>query len=283
MKRTVALVVLFFFPMTVSAVQILPSCADEGSCQASDFVALFVNLYQLGLELLAPVALLFFIIGGIILLTAAGYQERVKRGQQILSQVTAGVIIVLLSWVIIDTMIFTLTGDTQRTVFGSPWYQGSIWNPECAPIFREGCIDDGVRTLQTSLVALGYSVGGGGVDGRFGPDTTSAVRTFQSDYNAVLQPRACNACPGFELLPSLMVWREIFNRSYGVVCGPAEPIGPLGEWGLVWCGVPACSVTSQEANQKRLITDGTADEKTQEALATLQPVAQYYRDACLTE
>ena len=39
-----------------------------------------------------------------------------------------------------------------------------------------------VKTLQQGLSTLGYSVGQHGVDGRYGRDTTSAVRKFQQDY-----------------------------------------------------------------------------------------------------
>lgn len=108
---------------------ILPPCTETGNCNASDFLLLFINLYKFGLEILAPVAILFFVIGGIVILTAAGYSERIERGKKILSQVIAGVFIVLLSWVIIDTSVFLLTGDENRTVFGTPWYEGFIY--EC--------------------------------------------------------------------------------------------------------------------------------------------------------
>lgn len=259
------------------AVQILPSCTETGNCEARHFLELFVNLYKFGLEILAPVAILFFIIGGIIILTAAGYSERIERGKKMLSQVTAGVIIILLSWVIIDSMVFLLTGDRNRTVFGSPWYQGSIWNPACEPIFREGCRDSDVAILQNNLMALGYSVGASGADGLFGPDTTAAVRSFQQDFNSnVLMRYACSACAIFEF-QSVEVWRLVFSRDYGVVCGPRTPDEDEG----VWCALPACTVTTQQVNERRLTSDGTADEPTQDALEMLQPVAEQYRSVCL--
>lgn len=264
---------------TASAIDILPSCAASGNCEARHFLELFVNLYKLGLELLAPVAVLFFVIGGITLLTAAGYQERIKKGQQILSQTTAGVIIVLLSWVIIDTVVFTLTGEANRTVFGTPWYQGSIWNPACEPIFREGCEDSDVTVLQNQLISLGYSVGASGADGRFGTDTTDAVARFQADYNGkVLTRYACSACGSFDQT-SATIWGMVFDRLYGEnPCGPRT----AGESETIWCALPACTVTTQAVNEKRLTSDGSADEPTRAAVEQLQPVAELYRTICLS-
>ena len=40
-----------------------------------------------------------------------------------------------------------------------------------------------VRQLQQSLQDLGYDVGSTGVDGKYGPRTTRAVRAFKTDYN----------------------------------------------------------------------------------------------------
>lgn len=40
---------------------------------------------------------------------------------------------------------------------------------------------DAVKQLQRTLIKLGYSVGSTGVDGKYGPRTTSAVRAFKKD------------------------------------------------------------------------------------------------------
>ena len=45
---------------------------------------------------------------------------------------------------------------------------------------KRGASGDGVRVLQTRLLALGYDLGRGGADGKFGPATESAVRAFQA-------------------------------------------------------------------------------------------------------
>ncbi|MGW2517968.1 protein kinase domain-containing protein [Streptomyces sp. NPDC001617] len=46
---------------------------------------------------------------------------------------------------------------------------------------REGDSGNRVLQVQCMLTKRGYDVGGSGVDGEFGPDTTAAVESFQSD------------------------------------------------------------------------------------------------------
>ena len=42
---------------------------------------------------------------------------------------------------------------------------------------------DAVKAMQKDLEELGYTVGSTGVDGKYGPRTTRAVRAFKKDYN----------------------------------------------------------------------------------------------------
>ena len=42
---------------------------------------------------------------------------------------------------------------------------------------------DGVRKMQSQLEKIGYSVGRTGVDGKYGPLTSRAVKAFKKDYN----------------------------------------------------------------------------------------------------
>jgi peptidoglycan hydrolase-like protein with peptidoglycan-binding domain len=42
---------------------------------------------------------------------------------------------------------------------------------------------EAVRQLQSNLEEIGYTVGSTGVDGKYGPRTTAAVRAFKKDYN----------------------------------------------------------------------------------------------------
>jgi peptidoglycan hydrolase-like protein with peptidoglycan-binding domain len=42
---------------------------------------------------------------------------------------------------------------------------------------------EAVKALQTALQSAGYSVGSTGIDGKYGPRTTAAVRSFKKDYS----------------------------------------------------------------------------------------------------
>ena len=42
---------------------------------------------------------------------------------------------------------------------------------------------EAVRALQTKLQALGYPVGTTGIDGKYGPRTTAAVRSYKADFD----------------------------------------------------------------------------------------------------
>jgi spore germination cell wall hydrolase CwlJ-like protein len=52
---------------------------------------------------------------------------------------------------------------------------------------------DAVRAMQRKLEDLGYSVGSTGVDGKFGPRTTRAVRAFKQDNNISTQANILTA------------------------------------------------------------------------------------------
>jgi len=49
---------------------------------------------------------------------------------------------------------------------------------------------DAVKALQTELQRLGYSVGSTGIDGKYGPRTSRAVKAYQSDFGQASPPNA---------------------------------------------------------------------------------------------
>jgi GH24 family phage-related lysozyme (muramidase)/lysophospholipase L1-like esterase len=53
--------------------------------------------------------------------------------------------------------------------------------PDDSVLLQYGDTGSDVIKMQTALVALGYSIGSKGVDGKFGPDTRSALKRFQHD------------------------------------------------------------------------------------------------------
>lgn len=49
------------------------------------------------------------------------------------------------------------------------------------PVLRVGCKGDTVKAVQAILTGCGYSVGDSGIDGSYGPATTTAVKKYQTD------------------------------------------------------------------------------------------------------
>ena len=71
------------------------------------------------INIIFPLAILMIVIGGVILLTAGGDPGRIGQGKKILKAAIIGVIIIIVAWLIVDTIIVLLTPA------GSPfqaWY-----------------------------------------------------------------------------------------------------------------------------------------------------------------
>lgn len=102
-------------------------CFKEGNCTLSDFLLVFKGLADLMLSVLGAIALLFFIIGGVIWLTSGGSSGQIEKGKKILSGTVIGIIIVLGAWTLVNFIIVGLMPKGAReTFFGtgeSPWWK----------------------------------------------------------------------------------------------------------------------------------------------------------------
>ena len=69
-----------------------------------------------------PILVLMIIVGGITWITAGGSESRISRGKEIIRTAVIAIIILLVAWVIIDTVIVFLTPA------GAPWQNWSTIN-----------------------------------------------------------------------------------------------------------------------------------------------------------
>lgn len=129
----ISIFLTFLFAPNASAQYgaILPACIQNGNCGLCDFLVTFANIANYMLGALGSCALLLFVYGGIIWLTASGSVERIKKGKDILVNTIIGMIIVMFSWQIINLVISSLTGTTPVVVIfggygGQPWYNYCI-------------------------------------------------------------------------------------------------------------------------------------------------------------
>jgi len=74
--------------------------------QLSDNILDFVTL-----QLVFPIAALLFVAAGVVFLTSGGSDEKVTLAKKIFTNTVIGLIIVLCSWLLIDTLISTIAGS----------------------------------------------------------------------------------------------------------------------------------------------------------------------------
>ncbi|HEY4477027.1 MAG TPA: pilin [Candidatus Paceibacterota bacterium] len=87
------------------------------------------DLYQLGLNITeflmqaiaAPLAALMLAWGGIKMLTSAGNPSAINEGKKILTTALIGIFLVFFGWIVIDTILTTLSFGFHASNFGA-WY-----------------------------------------------------------------------------------------------------------------------------------------------------------------
>jgi len=70
--------------------------------------------------IIPPLAALFVVVGGFMMLTAGGNPQSVSRGRTVLTAVVIGLIIVYASWIFVNT-IFQALGVSQWAGLGNWW------------------------------------------------------------------------------------------------------------------------------------------------------------------
>jgi hypothetical protein len=79
-----------------------PISCNDATCLISQIVR-----YILGI--IAVIATLMFVWGGVMMLTSGGNADQVKRAKETLTWAAIGVIVIMLSWVIIKAVLQALT------------------------------------------------------------------------------------------------------------------------------------------------------------------------------
>ncbi|MCH8889054.1 hypothetical protein IID26_01355 [Patescibacteria group bacterium] len=99
---------------------IVPSCEhpDTPGCNFCDLVQLSQNIINFLVGFAIFVAVLLFVYAGFLYLSAGANEENVKRAHKLFGSVFIGFILVLASWLIIDTIMKAFVGDNPS--FG-PW------------------------------------------------------------------------------------------------------------------------------------------------------------------
>ncbi len=78
-----------------------PICACCGDCTLENFLGIAINLANLIFKYLGVVALVFFVVGGVIWITSGGSQQRIDTGKNILKNALIGIVVIVAATLII--------------------------------------------------------------------------------------------------------------------------------------------------------------------------------------
>ena len=99
-----------------------PECACCGNCQLDDVLWMAVNVANIILRYVAVIALVFFVIGGIIWITSGGAKNQIDLGKKIVKGALIGLLIILFAHLIISEILTRVETEPgyQRVLTPSP-------------------------------------------------------------------------------------------------------------------------------------------------------------------
>jgi len=102
-------------------------------CDICHIFVLVKRITDFLVEIVAfPLLVLMALAGGFLWITSAGSQSRINQGKSIIRTAVIAIIIVLVSWIVVNTLIFFLTGQETGGIAiilgGQPWNQ-----VQCSP------------------------------------------------------------------------------------------------------------------------------------------------------
>ena len=128
LKALICSILLASFLLAIPAAQaagLVPcngAVAGNGlpKCEACHILGLIVNITEFLFKQIAlPLAGLMFLVGGIMMMLAAGSETRYKKGKEILVNALFGLVIVLAAFAIVNTLIMFFASGS----FSSGWWQ----------------------------------------------------------------------------------------------------------------------------------------------------------------
>lgn len=97
-----------------------PNCLSSGDCNLNDFLLIAIGITKIILGLSGSLALLAFVVGGVMFLASGGNKAWIDRGKSTIIGAVIGLIIVFASFTIIG-FIFKAMGITSYW-FSSGWF-----------------------------------------------------------------------------------------------------------------------------------------------------------------
>jgi hypothetical protein len=107
-----------FLPLAVFAAGLVPDCGFDAQgnalpCGLCDIFRLIKNIFNfIAFQIVPPVGGLMVLVAGVLFLTSAGSEERVKRAKKIFTDLIIGLVIVYASFLIVGTLINIIARQT---------------------------------------------------------------------------------------------------------------------------------------------------------------------------
>lgn len=105
-------------------------------CVENDLLKLGINIIQFMIDIALILGVLFFLIGGFLLLISGGSPNRIEQGKKAITGAIIGLVIVLTSVVVINTILIFLV-DPKVCKVDSKAKVISIGKIECPGLFKE--------------------------------------------------------------------------------------------------------------------------------------------------
>ena len=232
-------VVFVIFPVSVSATSegsatidrlesvgvtfqfVSAECKQCGNCTMCDILSVPIGIYRIMISFVGIGALIMLLYGGMVWMMPRGDDQKIQQGKEIMSRTFFGMMLVLSSWIIVNTIIIAVTpeytADTNNpqqdqerksTLLKSTarLFSNSLpWNNLCDGETPPSCIDTKVSTYIAREQAKAEAIGGGGRTGSLGPapscanvggGTTQAMQTnvmTKVSLSDNIQADICNA------------------------------------------------------------------------------------------
>ncbi|MEI6627273.1 MAG: pilin [bacterium] len=90
------------------------ACFKCGNCTLCDMIGLIIGITNLIVYLSGVLAVIGFIWAGFIMITSYGNEARIKWAKEMMVAVVIGLFIVLLAWVIVNTIMTILAGGSAN-------------------------------------------------------------------------------------------------------------------------------------------------------------------------
>jgi hypothetical protein len=120
----IPLLIFFLLPGLVSATGLVPCGPGTGEpCTVCHFLVLIKNIIDFLTEVAFGLVAVMILYGALLFFLAGGQEQKIRQGREVITTAVYGLAIVLLSWIIINTLI---------QIFVNPGVLQGPWNEiEC--------------------------------------------------------------------------------------------------------------------------------------------------------